>query len=251
MAVSLADLYPHSDAGGLPIGTWHIRMTDPVNEHLGGVHLREGKTVEPINGRRLRRMIGAMGHRIVSATRVEDGVHLGEDPLGAFRARLWSIYERAVAAGLQDPQSDAAEMLDHDMAQLADADFDDIEKEIADTEERLAEAIEAKQDHDAEEAAEREAATAAALREDAPADPVADASDPPDPEPSEPPPAPEPPAAADGGTLATDGIDFDGMTHAELRGWVKDHPEVDALVDLRGTSDAIRSRIRTALMKLD
>lgn len=79
MSVSLSDL-PTDGPGLVPLGQWHCGRRDNLSERMGGVWFRDGETVEPIDGRRLRRLVAAMGPSIVWARRVEDGLALGEAP---------------------------------------------------------------------------------------------------------------------------------------------------------------------------
>lgn len=68
------------DRGGLADGHWHVCVDTPLNDSMGGVTFRDGKTVRPINGRRLRRIIAGMGNRVVWARRDEDGFAIGDHP---------------------------------------------------------------------------------------------------------------------------------------------------------------------------
>lgn len=79
MSISLADL-PKDNSGALPGGTWHVTMKTPLNERFGMVWFRDGSTVEPIDGRRLRRLVAAMGNGVLRAVRVEDGLTIGDAP---------------------------------------------------------------------------------------------------------------------------------------------------------------------------
>lgn len=58
---------------------WHFQLNEPFNGHNVGALLENGKTVEPVNGRTLRRIAGGMGSMLIGAVRVEGGhLELGD-----------------------------------------------------------------------------------------------------------------------------------------------------------------------------
>jgi hypothetical protein len=64
------------DESGLNQDRWHFQLSEPYNGHHVGALLENGRTVEPVMGRILRRISGGMGSMLVGAVRVEGGTYL-------------------------------------------------------------------------------------------------------------------------------------------------------------------------------
>lgn len=79
MAIGIDEL-PYEPDGTLT-GMWHVHLRDNMSDAYSGVIFSEGKSTQPIPGVMLRRLVAGMGHTIVRAIRVEDGLVIGEpDP---------------------------------------------------------------------------------------------------------------------------------------------------------------------------
>lgn len=61
------------DESGLNADRWHFQLSEPLNGHNCGALLEQGRTVEPVMTRILRRISGGMGSYLVGAVRVEGG----------------------------------------------------------------------------------------------------------------------------------------------------------------------------------
>jgi hypothetical protein len=67
MPLSYTDL--PMDDGFLPAGKWLVQMRDPITDSFAGAAFKAGITVEPINGRLLKRLVTFM--KVDGALRVE------------------------------------------------------------------------------------------------------------------------------------------------------------------------------------
>jgi hypothetical protein len=61
------------DSTGTNADRWHFQLSEPFNGHHAGALLDNGRTVEPVMARTLRRIAGGMGSMLVGAIRVEGG----------------------------------------------------------------------------------------------------------------------------------------------------------------------------------
>lgn len=68
------------DTSGLNADRWHFKLNEPFNGHHVGALLEDGRTVEPVTGHTLRRIVGGMGSYMVGCVRVDGGerVDLGD-----------------------------------------------------------------------------------------------------------------------------------------------------------------------------
>ena len=79
MSIGLHEI-PRDGVGNIPAGRWLIATTAPLCCWTGQVRFHRGVTVEPVDGRRLVRIVAAMGNALRGIGRLDDAFTVGGPP---------------------------------------------------------------------------------------------------------------------------------------------------------------------------
>lgn len=97
------------DDGYLPAGKWLVALRDNLNDSLAGASFKDGLTLEPVNGRLLKRLVTFMP--VLGALRVEgDPCALGDV------SRLLPAREPEPPAAIKEPERETPAPDSHDVA---------------------------------------------------------------------------------------------------------------------------------------
>ena len=104
------------DTTGLNADRWHFQLSEPFNGHHIGALLDNGRTVEPVMARTLRRIAGGMGSMLVGAIRVEGGDVLELGDCSTLRHLAPGAVTAPVAPPKLDPEAVAWAALEAEIA---------------------------------------------------------------------------------------------------------------------------------------
>lgn len=250
MPIKLNDLPTDHRDLRIPAGRWHVYLTNNLTERLGPANFREGATAKPIAGLDLRRLVCALGDRILYVERVDDGLVLGDkpNPDAVYLERIAALRSKLIDAGIDTPNDEPDDVV---LAKLREALDEDNERRVEEGDEPMT--IDDVLDQIAEDV-ESSVEAAGKSEPDAPTDPAPAPAEngpesPSEPEMTESPDddAQAPHGAASADDEPVDVLDrLDTLTKNELKAVARAENVVD-LVDLRLGPAKLAEQIREAV----